>query len=56
MFESIFGNLPAPLRRELEKRLEALVLSVDTDKVADIKAIINLARDLSRSVSKNRAK
>lgn len=51
MFEALFADLPLGVRRILEKRLETLVLSIDEDKVPDIKAIINLAHSMRRDIN-----
>lgn len=56
IFDSVFKDLPMSTRQVLEKRLETLILDLTPEKVADVKAVISLARALRVEIQKIKKK
>lgn len=53
LLRDLLLSVPEPVRSRLSKRLESLILTIDVDKVADIKATISLLRDFKSAQKKD---
>jgi hypothetical protein len=48
MLHKIFEGLDPSIRQSLEKRLYSMLIDISEDKVADIRSILRLAKDLKK--------
>lgn len=52
MFKQLFEGLPPIVAKAIKQRLEAQILSISEDNVADVKATLTLVRDIKREIAK----